>query len=148
MQNRMTIAKCIEAVAPFWLQNEGAAESVAAFEKQRALTLPSDFKTFFTWSDGGRGVFPHIYLDLWKAEQFDPLGRDYQIDHYLGDAFVPFGSDGGSICFLLDYRTLAAPAIACVNFGDLDIDEVKVIAPSLTEFLMMAVRGSLVNEDL
>lgn len=144
----MTIAACIATVSPFWLKNDGATDSLAAFEKQRALPLPPDFKAFFRWSDSGRGKFSGIYLDLWKIEQFDLLGRDYQIDHYLGEAFVPFGSDGGPICFLLDYRTPAGPAIACVNFGDLDIDEVKVIAPSLTEFLAMAVRGELIDEHL
>lgn len=61
---------------------------------------------------------------------------------------MAFGSDGGPICFLLDYRNPEHIRISSVNFGDLDIAEVKQIAISFDVFLELAGNGKIISNNL
>lgn len=144
----MAIADCIEVMEPFWYKRPEHVAALLAFEQTHSVALPNDFKQFLSWSNGGEGQFPNIYLSLWSIEHIAQLTKDYKIDHYLGPKVIPFGSDGGPICFLFDYRNGTSPGVVSVNFGDLDINELKSIANSFTEFLELAIAGTLVDDDL
>lgn len=141
--------KIIEALSSFWLKNDTLSRhEFALIETQLTYPLPNCFSEFFFWSNGGRAVFDKIYMDLWPIQDFTSLNEGYLINHYLGDEFLAFGSDGGPICFLLDFRIQEQVSISSVNFGDLDINEVKVIASSFQDFLTKALNGSLDSRNL
>ena len=77
------------------------------------------------------------------------LNEDYKINEYLGKKVLAIGSDGGLICLLLDYRgNNDEPCFSSVNFGGLDPDEIKVIAPKFTLALELAIAGKIVGDDL
>ncbi|EBS7636909.1 SMI1/KNR4 family protein [Salmonella enterica] len=143
--------KIIEQIKPFWSKYDPLSESdMMLFESNFTHRLPEDMREFFLWSNGGAGKFQNIYITLWPLEDIKELngGDGYLINHYLGKQFMAFGSDGGPICFLLDYRNPEHTSISSVNFGDLDIDEVKEIATSFSGFLELAVNGKIISNDL
>lgn len=132
----------------FWQKNIGATESIRIFEQNTNRILPADYKEFLSWSNGGQGKFPNIYLDLWKIEDICSRSSDYQIATYLGRKFIPFGSDGGAICFLFDYRIETKPKVVSNNFGDLDLNEILFISDTFSQFLKLAITGELIDDDL
>jgi hypothetical protein len=149
----MNIDQCIKLIDPIWhYGNKGASDGILnAIEQLKQIILPRDFKRFMKWSNGGVCKFPCIYIDFWSAEKIIELNDDntgYKIKYYLGDHVVAIGSDGGSICFLFDYRSSVEPRFSCVNFGDLDPNEIKIIACSFTEALELALKGDINDEDL
>lgn len=145
----MNIAQCISLISSTWHGYQGVSTDVFnKLEPQIQLQLPSDYKEFMCWSNGGEGVFPAIRLSLWPAEDLVRLNSNYQINRYLGDHVLGIGSDGGPICFLLDYRLGNKPKFSSVNFGDLDPEEIKQIAPSFTSAIEYAITGKLIDEDL
>ncbi|KAA1047230.1 SMI1/KNR4 family protein [Pseudocitrobacter sp. 73] len=126
-------------------------DEMPTIESELNHPLPDDVKSFWLWSNGGCGKFKNIYIALWPLEDIPSLNSledGYLIKHYLGNKFIAFGSDGGPICFLLDYRDPEYVKVCSVNFGDLDIEEVKEVAPSFKTFMEMALDGSLDDEFL
>lgn len=117
-------------------------------EHHTRLPLPADFREFMRWSDGGAAKFPRVYLSLWPASEVIGLNKDYQINRYLGDRVIAIGSDGGPICFLLDFRSSDSPAFASVNFGDLDPAEIKQLSATFTGALELAMSGQLDDDAL
>jgi hypothetical protein len=109
---------------------------LASIEAQTNLSLPNDFKEFVKWSNGG------------EAENIVTLNKDYQIQRHLGEEVIGIGSDGGPICFLFDYRNEEGLRFSSINFGDLDPDEIKIVAPSFSDALTMAITGTLIDDDL
>ncbi|MFP9443485.1 SMI1/KNR4 family protein [Pectobacterium brasiliense] len=145
----MNIAQCILSITPHWHCRMGASDAVwDVIESSTKLVFPPDYKEFMKWSDGGEGKISHVYLSLWPSTKIVKLNQDYKINHYLGDKVLAIGSDGGSICFLLDYRFTEAPTFASVNVGDLDPREIKSIAQTFTSALSLAISGQLVGDEL
>ncbi len=145
----MDITSCLQHLSKLWNKHQQATtQALSEIETQTNLLLPSDFIAFMQWSNGGEAKLPRVYLSVWQAEKIIALNRDYQIQHYLGGKVLGIASDGGPICFLLDYRNGESPKFASVNFGDLDPNEIKNIAPSFTDALVMAINGSLVGDNL
>ncbi|MDN2671703.1 SMI1/KNR4 family protein [Janthinobacterium sp. SUN026] len=138
----MRLAPVIAAVAPYWRASPGATPaSLAAIEQAMGLPLPPDLHDFLCWSDGGAGDVDGQSLSLWPARELVALNGAYQLQRYLGGQCLGIGSDGGPLCLLLDYRAGAAPALAYVNFGDLDPTEVRVIAPAFGEGMALLAAG-------
>ena len=144
----MAMSEYIEKIIPFWQKENGCGELLQEYEKNSKISLPDDFKDFLYWSNGGVGVFSNSYIDIWKIENFEELRRDYAIEKYLGQYLIPFGSNGAAICFLFDYRNAQKAAIVSVDFGDLDLDELKPVANSFSELLDLAISGELNSDDL
>ncbi|WP_279607090.1 SMI1/KNR4 family protein [Burkholderia gladioli] len=145
----MDIAQCIAQISTIWQGQPGASEpSLDDIERHTRLALPADFREFMRWSDGGAAKFPRVYLSLWSSSKVIDLNRDYQINRYLGDRVIAIGSDGGPICFLLDFRSSDNPVFASVNFGDLDPAEIKQVAPTFTGAVELAVSGQLDDDAL
>lgn len=145
----MNIAQCILSITPHWHCRMGASGAIwDAIESRTKRVLPTDYKVFMQWSDGGEGKISHLYLSLWSSTQIVKLNLDYKINHYLGDNVIAIGSDGGSICFLLDYRFTETPTFSSVNIGDLDPREMTPIAPSFTSALNLAISGKIIGDEL
>jgi len=146
---KMDITNCIKSITSTWFGHPGTTDQVlASIEAQTNLSLPGDFKEFMKWSNGGEAKFSNVYFSLWEAENIVSLNKDYQIQRYLGENVVGIGSDGGPICFLLDYRGDEELRFSSVNFGDLDPSEIKIIAPSFSDALTMAINGTLIDDNL
>lgn len=145
----MSINTCIKNIANVWhIRPSATNEILNNIEKQMNLLLPSDFKHFMQWSNGGEAKLSKIYLSLWEAEKIILLNHEYKIQQYLGENILGIGSDGGPICFLLDYRDQLNPSFSSINFGDLDPKEIKKIASSFTIGMTMAITGALSDDDL
>lgn len=139
----------IEKIKPYWYKNQPISiNEIISCERGLRYPLPDDLKEFFLWSNGGEGPFHTIYISLWPLEEVQELNNGYLINHYLGEEFIAFGSDGGPICFLIDYRIPTRTRIASVNFGDLDVDEVKIVADSFRELLDLAHLGMIDGNEL
>jgi hypothetical protein len=145
----MDIESCIHHLTNLWHGHPGVTDQAFAdFERQINLAIPPDLKTFMLWSNGGEAKLPNIYFSIWEVERIMLLNRDYQIQHYLGQNIIGIGSDGGPICFLLDYRGGPNAQFSSINFGDLDPNEINIIAPTFTDALEMAIEGRLSDNDL
>ena len=81
------------------------------------------------------------YISLWKVEDLPALNEEYQIQKYLSEKFLGIGTDGGGICygFCLDknYSIFKCP------LGDLDINEVVIVAKSTKDFFKKAMMEKL-----
>ena len=89
--------------------------------------------------DGGLVAYPTD--SLWKVEDLPALNEEYQIQKYLSEKFLGIGTDGGGICygFCLDknYSIFKCP------LGDLDINEVVIVAKSTKDFFKKAMIENL-----
>jgi hypothetical protein len=145
----MTIKSCIQNLGNLWRRHAAATpKALSDAESRMGLLLPADFREFMQWSNGGEAKLSKICLAFWEAEKIVSLNHDYQIQHYLGENVLGIGSDGGPICFLLDYRNKLNASFSSINFGDLDPKEIKNIAPTFTEGLTMAISGVLSDDQL
>ena len=146
----MKINQCIMLLSSLWHCERGVTKNVLEnVEQITGFKLPQDYKNFMQWSNGGEGVLTNIRLSFWPAEDLVSLNEDYKINEYLGKKVLAIGSDGGPICLLLDYQgNNDEPCFSSVNFGGLDPDEIKVIAPKFTLALELAIAGKIVGDDL
>ena len=146
----MKINQCIMLLSSLWHCERGVSKNVLEnVEQITGFKLPQDYKNFMQWSNGGEGVLKNIRLSFWPAEDLVSLNEDYKINEYLGKKVLAIGSDGGPICLLLDCRgNNDEPCFSSVNFGGLDPDEIKVIAPKFTLALELAIAGKIVGDDL
>ncbi len=146
----MKINECIMLLSSLWHCERGVTKNVLEnVEQITGFKLPQDYKNFMQWSNGGEGVLKNIRLSFWPAEDLVSLNEDYKINEYLGKKVLAIGSDGGAICLLLDYQgNNDEPCFSSVNFGGLDPDEIKVIAPKFTLALELAIAGKIVGDDL
>ena len=146
----MKINECIMLLSSLWHCERGVTKNVLEnVEQITGFKLPQDYKKFMQWSNGGGGVLKNIRLSFWPAEDLVSLNEDYKINEYLGKKVLAIGSDGGPICLLLDYQgNNDEPCFSSVNFGGLDPDEIKVIAPKFTLALELAIAGKIVGDDL
>lgn len=119
-----------------WYKKDGAStDSIKGTEKLLNTTFPEQYKSFLLWSNGGEGIINNTYIYLWAIEDLIPYNEDYKTQNYLSENYLAFGMDGdtGYIFHLPDY------SIYKVEFGDMDIKSLILLAPSLTEFLNKSV---------
>jgi hypothetical protein len=99
----------------------------------RLYNFPNEYLQFMEWSNGGEGHIGENYLYLWKIENVEQLNKDYNIQKYLGINCFGFGTDGGDKCYCFDNKN-GENIIKC-GLGDLDYNEIKVIANTFFEFI-------------
>lgn len=129
----MSIQSTIKEVKERWHAAPGVA-SVDAFddvERVLAITLPSDYKYFMMWSDGGEADLPEAYVALY------PLGEllAQQVPEMSG--FVVFGTEGDHV-FAFDTRGKLITAdyeVVEFSLASRDVDEVEVVARDFEGFL-------------
>lgn len=69
------------------------------------------------------------------------MNREYQIQTYLSKGYLGIGTDGGGICygFCLEKQF----AIFKCPLGDLDINEITIVANSIKDFFGNALVSEL-----
>ncbi len=116
-------------------------KDISVIEKQLNVTFPKDYITLLERSNGGEGNIGENYISLWKIEDLPILNKEYQIQKYLSEKFLGIGTDGGGICygFCLEnnYSIFKCP------LGDLDINEIVIIAQSIKDFFRKAMLEEL-----
>ena len=134
------IIKDLERIG--WNSNkETNLNDIGIVEEQLHIVFPEDYLEFLKWSNGGEGYIGKNYVSLWKVEDLEVLNREYQIQTYLSKGYLGIGTDGGGICygFCLEKQF----AIFKCPLGDLDINEITIVANSIKDFL-----GSVLVSEL
>ena len=129
-------------IASLLNNNHGVdSKDIAVIEERLNAAFPQDYITLLKRSNGGEGYVGENYISLWKVEDLPALNEDYQIQKYLSEKFLGIGTDGGGICygFCLDknYSIFKCP------LGDLDINEVVIVAKSTKDFFKKAMMEKL-----
>ena len=125
------IIKDLERIG--WNSNkETNLNDIVIVEEQLHIVFPEDYLEFLKWSNGGEGYIEKNYVSLWKVEDLEVLNREYQIQTYLSKGYLGIGTDGGGICygFCLEKQF----AIFKCSLGDLDINEITIVANSIKDF--------------
>ena len=107
------------------------------------LLLPDEYLNLLLWSNGGQIKFPKTLFLFYAYEELKEVNESYKVQFYLSENFLCIGSDGGSIAFILDYSNSDVPAFSSVNFGDLDINEVKRLGDSFEEGFRLMFEGAI-----
>ena len=134
------IIKDLERIG--WNSNkEKNLNDIGIVEKQLHIAFPEDYLEFLKWSNGGEGYIGKNYVSLWKVEDLEVLNREYQIQTYLLKGYLGIGTDGGGICygFCLEKQF----AIFKCPLGDLDINEITIVANSIKDFFGNALVSEL-----
>jgi SMI1 / KNR4 family protein len=129
-------------IASLLNNNHGVdSKDIAVIEERLNAAFPQDYITLLKRSNGGEGYVGENYISLWKVEDLPALNEEYQIQKYLSEKFLGIGTDGGGICygFCLDknYSIFKCP------LGDLDINEVVIVAKSTKDFFKKAMMEKL-----
>ena len=125
------IIKDLERIG--WNSNkETNLNDISIVEERLHIVFPEDYLEFLKWSNGGEGYIGKNYVSLWKVEDLEVLNREYQIQTYLLKGYLGIGTDGGGICygFCLEKQF----AIFKCPLGDLDINEITIVANSIKDF--------------
>ena len=134
------IIKDLERIG--WNSNkETNLNDIGIVEEQLHIVFPEDYLEFLKWSNGGEGYIEKNYVSLWKVEDLEVLNREYQIQTYLSKGYLGIGTDGGGICygFCLEKQF----AIFKCPLGDLDINEITIVANSIKDFFGNALVSEL-----
>ena len=134
------IIKDLERIG--WNSNkETNLNDIGIVEEQLHIVFPEDYLEFLKWSNGGEGYIGKNYVSLWKVEDLEVLNREYQIQTYLLKGYLGIGTDGGGICygFCLEKQF----AIFKCPLGDLDINEITIVANSIKDFFGNALVSEL-----
>ena len=134
------IIKDLERIG--WNSNkETNLNDIVIVEEQLHIVFPEDYLEFLKWSNGGEGYIGKNYVSLWKVEDLEVLNREYQIQTYLSKGYLGIGTDGGGICygFCLEKQF----AIFKCPLGDLDINEITIVANSIKDFFGNALVSEL-----
>lgn len=125
-----------------WHKRDGASiNSITETECLSNITFPEQYKSFLLWSNGGEGIIDGNYIYLWAIEDVIQYNDDYKIQKHLSENYLAFGMDGdiGYIFHLPDYN------IYKVEFGDMDIESLILVAPSFAEFLDKSACMNFIN---
>ncbi len=127
----------VNKIASLLNNNHGVdSKDITVIEERLNAAFPQDYITLLKRSNGGEN-----YISLWKVEDLPALNEEYQIQKYLSEKFLGIGTDGGGICygFCLDknYSIFKCP------LGDLDINEVVIVAKSTKDFFKKAMMEKL-----
>ena len=141
--NWTSVKEPFEIIAPFWSKRAGAsAEQIGQAEAALGVQFPPDYGSFLSWSNGGEGQIGSRYLSIWSSDEIRKLNDDYQIGRYL-PGVVGIGTDGGNLCYALDYRADAeAPRLVQCALGDLDLASIVLLGSTFRNFIEAALSSS------
>ena len=110
--------------------------------------FPLDYFLFLKELGEGSYEFNDFIFSSWCSETIIENNKNYKINDYLGDNLIGIATDGGGICFLLDFREAGQTKLSCVSLGDLDINEVIVLADSFTIGLQLMLEQKITLDTL
>ena len=130
----------LEIIAPLWFKRTGAStHQIGEAEAALGVQFPPDYRSFLSWSNGGEGEIGSQYLSIWSSDEIRKLNDDYQIGRYL-PGVVAIGTDGGGLCYALDYRLDAnAPRLVQCALGDLDFASIVPLGSNFRSFINAAL---------
>ncbi len=128
----------------FYKNDSCNKEVIKKTEDELGIVFSKDYVDFLLWSNGGEGEIGENYISFWRCEDIVQLNKDYGIDKYLTKDFISFGTDGGGECYAFDYRDLRNPKIVKCALGDLNINELREIAKTYTEFVEILKHQELI----
>lgn len=134
MKNAIDIVMSVWNVAP-----QATMQQLDALQKTLGVTLPTDYREFMLWSDGGEGKVGSAYFSLWEVEKIVPRNTSASIWKYMSEKFIGIGTNGGDECYGYDYSKGGRdPEFAIVPMGDLGEDSKYIVAPTLAEAFQKA----------
>ena len=110
--------------------------------------FPHDYLLFIKNLGEGSYQFQDFLFSSWCSESVIENNKAYQINKYLGEELIGIATDGGGICFLLDFRIKGEARFSSIGLGDLDIDEVIVLASTFTEALQLMIEKNITLENI
>ncbi len=133
----------IEMVKGAWnVASPATAQQLDNLEKSLGIALPTDYREFMLWSNGGQGKVGSAYFSFWAVEKVVERNTSASIWKYMSDKFIGIGTNGGDQCYGFDYtRGEEHLCLAIVPLGDLGEESKFVIAPTMTEALQKAADG-------
>ena len=110
-------------------------EDIEALENFSDLTIPEDYLGIGrVMTEVEILVNEKSYIRIWGAARCVEMNDAYQIQKYIPNSLA-IGDDEGGMALIV----MAGPrgmGIYTVGFGDLDANDAKFIAPSLSKFLI------------
>jgi len=110
--------------------------------------FPYDYLLFIKELGEGSYQFENLLFSSWCSESVIENNKAYEINKYLGKDLVGIATDGGGICFLLDFRNKGEPKFSAIGLGDLDIEEIIVLASSFTKALQLMIEKKITLENI
>ncbi len=144
----MDIYETIAILKKNWYRNRVSKKDIKFLTESFQKIFPQDYLLFLKELGGGSYIFKDLLFSFWGVEEIVELNQEYQINKYLGKELIGIATDGGEICFLLDFRVRGKVKFASCSLGDLDIDEVKILADSFTEALQLMLEEKITLDDI
>ena len=110
--------------------------------------FPHDYLFFLKELGEGSYQFEDFIFSSWCSESIIEYNKEYKINEYLGKDLIGIATDGGGICFLLDFRIKGKPRLSSIGLGDLDIDEIIILANSFTEGIQYMIEKKITLESI
>jgi hypothetical protein len=95
--------------------------------------FPDDYKKFFKFSNGARGIVGNNFLQIWPLENIRSYNEKFSVDLYTPGLLL-FGSNGGGEGYGFDYRGKAI-VVVMVPYVDLDWEYAIKKGDSFIDFL-------------
>ena len=134
-QLKMNPERLKELLRRFQTTRPASSDEIEAFEHEAGITLPSEYREFLRFTDGGEGfIGPNSYAMLWRVDELLRFNKEYQADEYAPGLLL-FGSSGGGEAFAFDLRPHRKQQIVSVPFIGMDLNEILPIAETFDGFL-------------
>ena len=124
-----------ELLQRFQTNQPSSADEIDAFEREAGFSIPSDYREFLYFTDGGEGfVGPNSYAMLWRVSELLRFNKEYQADVYAPGLFL-LGSSGGGEAYAFDLRARGKSTVVSVPFIGMDLREALPLAETFDGFL-------------
>lgn len=123
-------------------------KNTEALNKSFRQKFPNDYLVFIKELGEGSYQFEDFIFSSWCSASVIANNKAYEINKYLGEELIGIATDGGGICFLLDFRNKGEPKFSAIGLGDLDRDEVIVLASSFTAALQLMMEKKITLENI
>jgi hypothetical protein len=119
----------------FQTTRPASSDEIGAFEHEAAITLPSEYREFLRFTDGGEGfIGPNSYAMLWKINDLLQFNKEYAVAEYAPGLLL-FGSNGGGEAFAFDLRAEGRNPVVSVPFIGMDLRDALPLAETFDGFL-------------
>ena len=147
MLSTLSIKEVVKTLENKWFLYKPESD-VGLLEKNFNHHFPKDYIYFLEQLGEGSYSFKDFMFNSWCSASIVEDNQEYMIAESLGKDFVAIGTDGGGICFCLDFRNKEETSLVCVGLGDLDVNEVRFLANTFTKALQMMLEEKITLEEI